>query len=220
MLSVSNRGSVRAFRCDVAEVNDIERSLQDIEAAWGSPDIVVNNAGISTPRPRFPDCPAQAWERTLRVTLSGVLTLSGLSLRRMRGRGGAIVNIAGLAGLMPFPQDAVYSAAKHGIVGFTRSLAMLEDEGIRVTCLCPWIVATEMVLRAGGALPQDVPTTSSEIYRVLRPISPESVASEVVRLVDTDAPSGSVFIVTPGRRARPVPEPRLLRTNYIAQGYH
>jgi len=145
---IEDAGGKAAFvHVDVTKRDDLKRMVSFAEQTFGGVDIFHNNAGIGTPQPRFPAAALELWEKTLTVDLWAVIAALQAVVPAMRRRGGGvIVNTASLAGLIAHFPDPVYSAAKHGVVGLTRSLAFLRDEAnVRVNCICPGVVDTPMV---------------------------------------------------------------------------
>ncbi len=199
-------GCTAAFvHTDVTRPADIERMVAFAEELYGGLDILHNNAGINTPRPRFPAAPRELWERTLSVDLWGVIAGTQAAVPAMRRRGGGvIVNTASLAGVIAFLPDPIYAAAKHGVVGFTRSLAFLKEEAnIRVNCVCPGVVNTPMVTRrdqqvAAAGLPPE-PTAQMPL------LEPEEVAAGVLEFVHDDSLAGEVMGIVYGRPRRLIP---------------
>lgn len=130
---------VSASRCDVADPDQVAELFAAAESSLGGLDILVNNAGISGPTGRVEDCSIDDWRRTLGVCLDGQFYClrHAVPLLRRAG-GGSIVNIASTAGILGYPLRAPYVAAKWGVVGLTKSLAIeLGPEGIRVNAVCP-----------------------------------------------------------------------------------
>ncbi len=190
---------------DVTRVEDIERMVAFAVTTFGGLDIMHANAGINTPRPHFPEAPRAAWERTLFVDLWAVASCIQATVPMMRARGGGvIVSTSSLAGLIGYIPDPIYSAAKHGVVGLTRSLSFLAAEAnIRVNCVCPTVVDTPMVTKrnaqvAAAGLP---PEASAGMPL----ISAEEVAEGVMEFVHDDSLSGQVMGIVYGRPRRLVP---------------
>ncbi len=203
---VEEAGGRAAFiHVDVTKAVDIERMIAFAEETFGGLDILHNNAGINTPRPRFPAAPQPHWEKTIAVDLWGVIAGTQAAIPAMARRGGGvIVNTASLAGVIAFLPDPIYSAAKHGVVGLTRSLSFLKEESnIRVNCICPGVVNTPMVTRrdeqvASAGLPPE-PTTQMPL------LQPDDVAAGVLEFVHDDSLAGEVMGIVYGRPRRLIP---------------
>ncbi|MEX2237967.1 MAG: SDR family NAD(P)-dependent oxidoreductase [Dehalococcoidia bacterium] len=189
-------GKCSYVTADVTLDEELERAFAMAKEA-GPLQIVVNNAGVTTGRPRFPD-KASRWRRTVDVDLGAVIAGNQLAILAMRdhGQGGAIVNTASMAGLEPFPADVVYSAAKGGVVFLTRSLAPLAEEGIRVNCVCPGMVDTAMV-RQGREESADDPIDPEmrQIIESLPLIPPQQVADAMMELIENDEHAGRAMRV-------------------------
>ncbi|MGO9006187.1 MAG: SDR family NAD(P)-dependent oxidoreductase [Beijerinckiaceae bacterium] len=129
------------------DAGDPVRCRQLVEQAahvLGKLDVVVNNAGIMD-WARAEDYPDERWERMLRINLSSVFHVSKHALPHLLRTRGNIVNMSSAAGLNGVPYAAGYCAAKAGIIGLTRSLAVeLADRGVRVNAICPGAVDTPL----------------------------------------------------------------------------
>ncbi|MEO8724212.1 MAG: SDR family NAD(P)-dependent oxidoreductase [Sphingobium sp.] len=143
---VAQGGKAVALTADVTCEDDVLAAAADAEAALGIIRILVNNAGIGERRAML-DLPLEAWKTVLDVNLTAVFHVTQLIARRMVASGvsGAIVNVASVAGLNGVLNRSSYAAAKHGVVGLTRTLALeLAPHNIRVNAVAPGIVATSL----------------------------------------------------------------------------
>jgi NAD(P)-dependent dehydrogenase (short-subunit alcohol dehydrogenase family) len=118
---------------------------------FGRLDIALNNAGIAHDFARLPDIPTEEARHVINVDLMGVFHAMKAQLTVMErqfretGKGGAIVNMASVAALAGAPRLSVYAAAKHGVVGLTRSAAVeFAGKGVRINCICPSYARTPM----------------------------------------------------------------------------
>ncbi|XP_025901949.1 15-hydroxyprostaglandin dehydrogenase [NAD(+)] isoform X3 [Nothoprocta perdicaria] len=110
------------IQCDVTEPEQLKGAFEKVIEHFGRLDIVVNNAGVNNEKD---------WESTIQINLTSVIRGTYLGLEYMRkgngGDGGVIINISSLAGLMPAAFQPVYCATKHGVIGFTRSIASINN---------------------------------------------------------------------------------------------
>ncbi len=191
-------GRATFIRADVTDPKAVQAMFAFTEETFGGLDILHNNAGILTDRPRFPDAEPERWSRVLEVNLRGVIMGTQYGIDAMRQRGGAIVQTASLAGIIGFATDPVYAATKAGVVMFTASLAPLNDElNIRVNCVCPGIVDTPMLERAREAPPEQEEQLAA-LMRDLPLIQPEEVADAVVEFIHDDSLAGRAMLIRNG----------------------
>ncbi len=138
--------AARFIRCDVTQESDIAAAVDLAVSEFGRLDVMVNNAGIVGAVGPIKDTPIEAWDSTINVLLRGVFLGSKHAARVMMEQGsGSILSIASTAGVIGGLGPHVYTAAKHGVVGLTKSVASeLCKYGIRVNCVAPGNTATAM----------------------------------------------------------------------------
>ncbi|KAL0908656.1 hypothetical protein M5K25_023161 [Dendrobium thyrsiflorum] len=136
------------IKCDVTNSRDVAAAFEKHMMTYGSLDICVNSAGIASQVlfHRDETDGSSTWRRTVNVNLVAVIECTRLAILNMRSakRPGVVINIASASGLYPMYGDPIYSGSKGGVVLFSRSLAPLKREGIRVNVLCPEFVQTDL----------------------------------------------------------------------------
>jgi len=175
-------GRAVAWTLDVADADAVRVVVDEIAARFGSLRIVVNNAGISRPALIGDDAYPGAWEQCLAVNLTGELNVIRAALPHLRRAEQArIVNIASTEGLGATAFNSPYVAAKHGVVGLTKGLAVeLGPEGITVNCICPGPIRTGMT----EGIPDEAKTKFARRRVPLRRYGdPEEVAHVTMSLV-------------------------------------
>ncbi len=135
---------------DVARAEEVEAMVGRAVEAFGRLDCAFNNAGAGAPGGLVGEIDPAAWEATIAAFLTSAFLCMKFELREMTARGGGVIlNNASVDGLRGFPQDPAYSAAKHGVVGLTRSAAIqYAARGIRINAICPAWIATPHVVEA------------------------------------------------------------------------
>jgi 3-oxoacyl-[acyl-carrier protein] reductase len=170
------------FRCDVSRPADVARFAQDVLGRYGAPDVLVNNAGVAA-RARLDELPLETWDAVVDSNLKGTFLVTRAFLPGMRARrSGRIVNISSISGRQGTALLSAYCAAKHGVVGLTRSLAAeLRDDGIAVNAVCPGSVDTAM-LRVGmpGATPDMSPEDVAGVVLYLAAEAPAALTGSCV----------------------------------------
>ena len=146
-------GTMTHSVADVAKLDQVERLFDDVTKRLGGLDVLVNNAGIAGPTAKVEDIKPEDWDRTIAIDLSGMFYCTRKAMPMIkRSGGGSIVNLSSTAGRLGFPLRSPYAAAKWGVVGFTKSLAVeAGPDKVRVNCIQPGIVEGERVERVIAA---------------------------------------------------------------------
>lgn len=132
--------------CDVSREEDLETAIAVAIERFGGLDCAVNNAAISGAHAPLDQISAEDWSRVLAVNLSGVFYGVKHQIRAMSERGGAIVNVSSASGVIPTPNMGPYCAAKHGVLGLTKTAAVENARsGIRINAVLPGSTRTPML---------------------------------------------------------------------------
>lgn len=186
------------IHCDVADQEKLRDTFRKVVDQFGRLDIVVNNAGVNNEK---------QWEQMLQINLVSVISGTYLGLEYMGkqngGDGGIIINMSSIAGLWPVAQQPVYSASKHGVIGFTRSAAMtanLMKSGVRINAICPGFVNTpilETVDKEENMGPfikyKDHIKDLMKFYGIM---DPPLIANGLITLIEDDALNGAIMKIT------------------------
>jgi NAD(P)-dependent dehydrogenase (short-subunit alcohol dehydrogenase family) len=196
-------GEALTLTCDVTSEDDVQAAVDRTVERFGSLDAAFNNAGVEQPVRSAADTAKKDWDRILGVSLTGAFLCTRAQVRQMlrQDGGGAIVNVSSGAGVKGFKGQAAYAAAKHGIIGFTRSAALDHAaQGIRINAVCPGIIDTEMIHRFGDTRPGGRAGLIADepVGRLGRP---EEIASAVLWLCSADAAftTGTALVVDGGQ---------------------
>ena len=186
-----------AVKCDVSKEEEVKSMVNQSIDKFGRIDILVNNAGIVSDVP-FAEKTLEQWKRTLDVNLIGVFLCSKYVSEQMLKQGdGRIVNIASTNGIDAFSPEAMdYDASKAGVIIMTRGLASELAPKIRVNCVAPGWVDTEM----NKDLPKDFIKEEKEKIYLKRFADPEEIAKTTLFLVSDDSSfiTGSIFKIDGG----------------------
>ncbi|MEL0167353.1 MAG: glucose 1-dehydrogenase [Pseudomonadaceae bacterium] len=177
---------------DIADEAFVKSLVEQTVSRFGRLDAAFNNAGIQSPATDTADVGSDVFDQINAINLRGVWLCMKYQLQQMRGQGsGAIVNNSSLGGLVGVPGRAAYHAAKHGVVGMTKSAALeYAERGVRINAICPGIIETPMV---AGMLEGETEIMNEMMRDV--PIRRLGAAQEVADAVLWLCSPGSRFII-------------------------
>lgn len=175
------------FRGDVSSVAEMERFAQAVLDRWGQIDLLVNNAGVAQQK-LFTDITEEEWDRMFAVHVKGLYSCCRAVVPYMvRRKSGNIINISSIWGQVGASCEVHYSAAKAAVIGFTKALAKeLGPSGIRVNCVAPGVIATDM----NAALDEETLRSLREETPLGTIGSPEDAARAILWLAE----EGSSFV--------------------------
>jgi 3-oxoacyl-[acyl-carrier protein] reductase len=159
---------------DVGLPDEVARAVDEVTRALGPIDVLVNNAGILIARP-FEELTLDDWDATMSTNVRSLYLVTRAVLAPMRSRKrGSIVNVSSLAGRNGFAGGTAYTASKHAVLGFSRSLMLeLRKDNVRVIAICPGSVDTSLL--------NDQPMLKSDPSKILKP---EDVAASILHALD------------------------------------
>lgn len=175
----ANGGTAKGFQSDAAKFDDAENLVKAVLEAFGTVDIVVNNAGI-TDDTLLMRMTEEQWDKVVDVNLKSCFNLTkGVMRTMLKARAGSIINISSVVGVQGNPGQANYAASKAGILGFTKSVALeLGSRNIRCNAIAPGFIETEMTEK----LDADVVQGWRDTIPLKRGGSPADVANACVYL--------------------------------------
>ena len=173
-----------AVVCDVSDDGQVEAMVAQTVATFGRLDAAYNNAGVQNVLAETADTAREDYDRVMGINLQGVWSCMKFELQQMRKQGsGTIVNCSSLGGLVGGAERGIYHAAKHGVIGFTKSAALeYAARGIRINAVCPGLIWTPMadqMVAAGQGEALKAMEKSIPMGRVGRP---EEIADAVLWL--------------------------------------
>ena len=194
-------GDALFVKVDVSDSTQVKNLIEKTISSFQRLDCALNNAGIEGKNDLTADCSEDNWDRVMTINLKGIWLCMKYEIPAiLKNGGGAIVNMASIAGLVGFQGLPAYCASKGGIIALTRTAALeYAKQGIRINAVCPGVIRTPMVDRVTGGDPK-----VEAQYIALEPIgrlrTPEEIAHAVVWLCSDEASFvvGHPFVVDGG----------------------
>lgn len=180
---VKNAGGIGVFvKCDVSESNQVKTMIDMAVETFGRLDFAANNAGINGEMAGTVDCTEDNWERVIGIDLKGIWLCMKYEIPQMlKHGGGSIVNTSSIAGLVNAGTPP-YSAAKHGVLGLTKTAAVeFAQQGVRINAVCPGVIHTPMTQPLFEQMPDKMNQMMSAIP-MARFGQPENIADAIVWL--------------------------------------
>ncbi len=188
-------GNAIAIQANIALAEESERLFKEIESAFGQVDILINNAGITRDK-SFRKMQKTEWDEVINTNLSSAYNTSQLAIHKMiEQKYGRIINISSVIGQSGGFGQTNYAAAKAGLIGFSKSLALETAKyGITVNCICPGFIKTEMV----AAMPTEVLASIVGKIPAATLGSPSDIAKGVAFLIDAPYITGQCLNINGG----------------------
>jgi len=183
-----SRGEAFSIKCDVSKTAEVQAMVERVVKAYGRLDCGFNNAGVSPAGGRIGEIPEDDWDRVIAINLTGVWLCMKYELAQMMAQGGGvIVNTASIMGLVGERRTGAYCAAKHGVVGLTKTAALeYATKNIRVNAVCPGSTMTPMMKKGLGRDPR-----LERAYKASHPLgrlgTPEEIGEAVMWMCSDEA---------------------------------
>lgn len=182
-------GSAEFIRCDVSVADDVRNAVESTVRHFGRLDHAFNNSGIEGVMGTTADYPLEAWDRVIAVNLTGAWLCMKYEIEQMLKQGkGSIVNNASILGTVAFANAGAYVAAKHGLLGITKTAALeYATQGIRINAVCPGFIETPMLDRGGITSNPETRRWVESLHPMKRLGTSDEIATAVIWLASDDA---------------------------------
>lgn len=199
------------LQSDVSRASDVQSIVQKTVEKFGRLDVAFNNAGVEGQLGPLIDQTEENWDYVHNINLRGLWLCLKYEVQQMlkQGRGGAIVNMSSVAGLIGAAGLGVYIASKHGVLGLTKTAALeYAPQGIRVNAVCPAVIETAMADRAFGGDPS-VSKAMLNLHPLGRFGKPLEIAEAVLWMCSEKSSfmTGHEIVLDGGMLAGPIPRP-------------
>jgi 3-oxoacyl-[acyl-carrier protein] reductase len=185
-------GVAKGFQADAKDFARAEQVVADVQAALGPVDVLVNNAGVKRDGALHSMDPA-AWQEVIDTNLTGTFNYTRALMKHMIRRGGSVVNVTSVSGIIGMAGQTNYSASKAGVIGFTKALAReVARFGVRVNAVAPGFIDTDMTAsidenarkKLYAQIPLGKPGTPKQVARAVLYISGEDYITGQVLTMD------------------------------------
>ncbi len=184
---IENHGGTAIFiKTDITQAVEVENLIEKTVAVYGQIDYAFNNAGTEGKYAPVIEQTEELWDLIINTNLKGVwLSMKYQILQMLKQGGGVIVNNASIAGMIGFPNASIYAASKYGVIGLTKTLALeYAKDNIRVNCVCPGAIETDMLTRFWG---EEGTSQITDAHPIGRLGKPEEIANSVIWLCSNAA---------------------------------
>jgi NAD(P)-dependent dehydrogenase (short-subunit alcohol dehydrogenase family) len=204
-------GEASFTRVDVTSSAQMCEAIDGVAEQYGGLDGIVNNAGVNGPTAPIEEYDEADFDRVVAVLMKSVWLGMRFAMPHLRARGGgAIVNTASTAAVIAYPGMTGYTAAKHGVLGLTKCVALeAADAGIRVNAICPAPISTPMMADTERRVSPDDPAAARQAFAEMQPLkrygTPEEVAALIAFLLSDEAAfiTGASYPIDGGLLAAP-----------------
>lgn len=175
--------------CDVSNFKAVEAAIEKTVRTFSSLDVALNNAGIGGEANRVGDMSEEAWLKVIGINLNGVFNCMKHELAQMSKQGkGVIVNMSSILGKVAFASSSHYVAAKHGVLGLTKTAALeYAKDGIRINAICPAFINTPLLQTAGITSNTEMKQYVSNLHPIGRLGESEEIAGAFMFLACDDS---------------------------------